>query len=49
MIYALIQQTFENVYDGDAMRKPWYVIGGNHDHYGNIDAQVAYTNRSQRW
>ncbi|VDN34306.1 unnamed protein product [Gongylonema pulchrum] len=43
------QATFENVYRGAALEKPWYMIAGNHDHFGNISGQVAYTNRSHRW
>ncbi|KHN71976.1 Tartrate-resistant acid phosphatase type 5 [Toxocara canis] len=43
------ESSFEDVYLGDAMQKPWYMIGGNHDHFGNITAQVAYTYHSSRW
>lgn len=43
------QDTFEKVYTSQYLRTPWYIVGGNHDHYGNISAQVAYTKRSSRW
>lgn len=32
-----------------ALQSRWYVLCGNHDHYGNASAEVAYTKRSQRW
>jgi len=47
------QQTFEDVYKPsmfpDGM--PFHVIAGNHDHYGNAQAQVDYTKVSPngRW
>ena len=42
--------TFEDVYSADSLtRIPWYAIGGNHDHYGNITAQIDYSNPNGRW
>ena len=36
------QRTFEDVYNQDSLTKiPWYAIGGNHDHYGNITDNTA--------
>ncbi|KAG9473099.1 tartrate-resistant acid phosphatase type 5 [Eleutherodactylus coqui] len=44
------QKTFEDVFDAESLSSvPWYIIGGNHDHNGNITAQLAYTNVSSRW
>ncbi|XP_065827829.1 tartrate-resistant acid phosphatase type 5-like isoform X2 [Oscarella lobularis] len=43
------RETFENVFDAPSLQSTWLVILGNHDHYGNASAQIAYTNVSSRW
>lgn len=43
------QDTYENVFTADSLQSRWYVVCGNHDHYGNASAEVAYTQRSKRW
>lgn len=41
--------SFENVYKGANLFCDWYVILGNHDYRGNVQAQIDYTNVSRRW
>lgn len=41
--------TFEKVYDSPSLYKNWYMIAGNHDYFGNITAQILYSNKSKRW
>lgn len=44
------KQTFENIYNGKTLKElPFYAIAGNHDHYGNVSAEIAYTGDSKRW
>ena len=43
------QRSFEDIYTASVLRRPWYVILGNHDWQGDAEAQVAYTRLSGRW
>jgi len=41
---------FDNVYlYGKVERIPWYISAGNHDYYGNIQAQMDYSKVNPRW
>lgn len=43
------KETFEQVFDDKRLQNPWFVLMGNHDHYGNASAQIDYFRQSQRW
>eukprot|EP01083_Nonionella_stella_P087576 243705_1 len=44
------KDVWSNVFNGPSISSlPFYVVAGNHDHYGNISAQIAYSNISSRW
>ncbi len=43
------KRSFEDIYARPSLKVPWYVVLGNHDYRGNVDAEVAYTKASARW
>eukprot|EP00854_Cymbomonas_tetramitiformis_P011271 gene11271-13319_t len=44
-----VEEGFEKVYEVLLQRTPFYVLGGNHDHYGDITQQLAYSALNPRW
>lgn len=43
------EQKFEAVYAGPELAIPFFAALGNHDHLGNVRAQVEYTDTQRRW
>lgn len=42
-------RSFEDVYTAPSLQRRWYVVLGNHDWQGNVPAQIAYSDVSDRW
>lgn len=45
----LWMSSFENIYTHPSSHYEWYPALGNHDHGGNIQAQIDYSKISRRW
>lgn len=43
------QTDFEQCFPADPLGVPFVAALGNHDHNGDVDAQVRYSERSRRW
>lgn len=45
------KKTFEDVFTASSLKADGFfkVVGGNHDHKGNMTAQIAYSAHSSRW
>ncbi|WP_333819416.1 purple acid phosphatase family protein [Ohtaekwangia sp.] len=41
--------SFENIYRSHSLQIPWFNTLGNHDYEGNLQAQIDYSKKSQRW
>eukprot|EP00850_Spirogloea_muscicola_P015662 SM000122S25769 [mRNA] locus=s122:135387:138897:- [translate_table: standard] len=40
---------FETIYSQSSLQVPWYMALGDHDHRGNVQAQLAYSHLSNKW
>jgi len=50
---ARFEETFEQCFSGSSLQASsgfkFHVVAGNHDHIGNVQAQVDYSAKSERW
>lgn len=45
----MFQSAFVDVYSGPALQVPTYASLGNHDHKGNVQAQIDYSAKNKNW
>ena len=45
----LWKENYENIYNDSALHVSWFPALGNHDYYGNPDAEIAYSSISNYW
>jgi len=43
------KETYEDIFTAASLQKPWLMTAGNHDHNGNVSAQIAYAATSMTW
>ncbi len=41
--------SYENIYTAHSLQQNWYVVLGNHDYKGNVQAEIDYTKVDRRW
>lgn len=46
---ALWKVNYENIYNDSSLQVPWYPALGNHDYYGNPNAEIEYSNINEFW
>lgn len=43
------QASYEAIYTHPTLFEDWYVVLGNHDYRGSVQAQIDYSKKSRRW
>ena len=46
---SIIFSCIQDVFTASSLQSRWYIVCGNHDHYSNCSAEIAYTKLSNRW
>jgi tartrate-resistant acid phosphatase type 5 len=41
--------SYEDIYTAHSLQNDWYVVPGNHDYKGNVQAEIDYTKIDRRW